>query len=32
VKEAIASMKKIAALAGGMVALFMSAGAGVLWH
>jgi hypothetical protein len=28
----IALMKKIAALAGGLVALFMSAGANVFWH
>jgi hypothetical protein len=31
-KGAIAQMKKFAALAGGLVALFMSAGAGVNWH
>jgi hypothetical protein len=31
-REAIASMKKIVAVVGGLVALFVSAGAGVGWH
>jgi hypothetical protein len=31
VRRAIALMKKIAAVVGGLVALFVSAGAGVIW-
>jgi hypothetical protein len=32
VKGAIAQMKKVAAVLGSVVALFMSAGAGIGWH